>query len=212
MKHGVTMSSKKNTDIVASNLNQVNLALQEITKIHDDVSAIKTPKAYIKKKMDMDYVEIGYMKKVAEKHYPGWSWEVIKTEFAGTEAYVVHGRLKWYDNGVQRVGDMTAAHRIQKKRGTQEYVDLGNDIKSANTDCMKKAFNMYMNIADDVYRNQVEDTELTADQCNELISLARDISDEEGAKIKILLEEGTIHGLNYKGAFNKLKRIIGKNE
>ena len=92
MKHGVTMSSKKNTDIVASNLNQVNLALQEITKIHDDVSAIKTPKAYIKKKMDMDYVEIGYMKKVAEKHYPGWSWEVIKTEFAGTEAYVVHGR------------------------------------------------------------------------------------------------------------------------
>ena len=208
----MTMSSKKNTDIVASNLNQVNLALQEITKIHDDVSAIKTPKAYIKKKMDMDYVEIGYMKKVAEKHYPGWSWEVIKTEFAGTEAYVVHGRLKWYDNGVQRVGDMTAAHRIQKKRGTQEYVDLGNDIKSANTDCMKKAFNMYMNIADDVYRNQVEDTELTADQCNELISLARDISDEEGAKIKILLEEGTIHGLNYKGAFNKLKRIIGKNE
>ena len=107
---------------------------------------------------------------------------------------------------------MTAAHRIQKKRGTQEYVDLGNDIKSANTDCMKKAFNMYMNIADDVYRNQVEDTELTVDQCNELISLARDISDEEGAKIKILLEEGTIHGLNYKGAFNKLKRIIGKNE
>ena len=206
------MSSKKNTDIVASNLNQVNLALQEITKIHDDVSAIKTPKAYIKKKMDMDYVEIGYMKKVAEKHYPGWSWEVIKTEFAGTEAYVVHGRLKWYDNGVQRVGDMTAAHRIQKKRGTQEYVDLGNDIKSANTDCMKKAFNMYMNIADDVYRNQVEDTELTVDQCNELISLARDTSDEEGAKIKILLEEGTIHGLNYKGAFNKLKRIIGKNE
>ena len=206
------MSSKKNTDIVASNLNQVNLALQDITKIHDDVSAIKTPKAYIKKKMDMDYVEIGYMKKVAEKHYPGWSWEVIKTEFAGTEAYVVHGRLKWYDNGVQRVGDMTAAHRIQKKRGTQEYVDLGNDIKSANTDCMKKAFNMYMNIADDVYRNQVEDTELTVDQCNELISLARDISDEEGAKIKILLEEGTIHGLNYKGAFNKLKRIIGKNE
>ena len=71
---------------------------------------------------------------------------------------------------------------------------------------------MYMNIADDVYRNQVEDTELTVDQCNELIFLAREISDEEGAKIKTLLEEGTIHGLNYKGAFNKLKRITGKNE
>jgi len=160
--------------------------------------------------MDMDYVEVGYMKKIADKHYPGWSWEVIKTEFAGTQAYVVHGRLKWYDSGIQRTGDMTAAHRIQRKRGTDEYVDLGNDIKAANTDCMKKAFNMYMNIADDIYRNQVEDTELSQEQISTIIKTAFAVSEEKAAEMNILIEEGTIHGLNYKGALSKLERIASK--
>jgi hypothetical protein len=118
----------------------------------------------------------------------------------------VHGRLKWYDSGIQRTGDMTAAHRIQRKRGTDEYVDLGNDIKAANTDCMKKAFNMYMNIADDIYRNQVEDTELNDKQVSDLIKVALGVSEEKAAEMNILIEEGTIHGLNYKGALAKLTR------
>ena len=57
-------------------------------------------------------------------------------------------------------GAMTAAHRIQKQRGTESFVDIGIDVKAANTDCIKKAFNFYLNIADDVYRNQVDDLEL----------------------------------------------------
>ena len=189
-----------------TSVTEIDKVLEGVTIKHDIVSDIDTPKAYIKKKMDMDYVEVGYMKKIADKHYPGWSWEVIKTEFAGTQAYVVHGRLKWYDSGIQRTGDMTAAHRIQRKRGTEEYVDLGNDIKAANTDCMKKAFNMYMNIADDVYRNQVEDTELTDKQVADLIKVALGVSEEKASEINIMVEEGVIHGLNYKGALAKLKR------
>ena len=189
-----------------TSMDKIDKILESITDKHDFVSDIRTPRAYVKKKMDMDYVEIGYMKSMAEKHYPGWSWEVIKTEFAGTQAYVVHGRLKWYDNGIQRTGDMTAAHRIQRKRGTDEYVDLGNDIKAANTDCMKKAFNMYMNISDDIYRNQVEDTELSKEQVSIIIKAAFAVSEEKAAEMNILIEEGTIHGLNYKGALAKLKR------
>tara|TARA_R110002020_G_scaffold72272_4_gene186059 strand:- start:2499 stop:3107 length:609 start_codon:yes stop_codon:yes gene_type:complete len=193
-----------------TSIDKIDKILESITDKHDFVSDIRTPRAYVKKKMDMDYVEIGYMKAMAEKHYPGWSWEVIKTEFAGTQAYVVHGRLKWYDNGIQRTGDMTAAHRIQRKRGTDEYVDLGNDIKAANTDCMKKAFNMYMNISDDIYRNQVEDTELSKEQVSIIIKAAFAVSEEKAAEMNILIEEGTIHGLNYKGALSKLERIASK--
>ena len=193
-----------------TSMDKIDKILESITDKHDFVSDIRTPRAYVKKKMDMDYVEIGYMKSMAEKHYPGWSWEVIKTEFAGTQAYVVHGRLKWYDNGIQRTGDMTAAHRIQRKRGTDEYVDLGNDIKAANTDCMKKAFNMYMNISDDIYRNQVEDTELSKEQVSIIIKAAFAVSEEKAAEMNILIEEGTIHGLNYKGALSKLERIASK--
>ena len=193
-----------------TSMDKIDKILESITDKHDFVSDIRTPRAYVKKKMDMDYVEIGYMKSMAEKHYPGWSWEVIKTEFAGTQAYVVHGRLKWYDNGIQRTGDMTAAHRIQRKRGTDEYVDLGNDINAANTDCMKKAFNMYMNISDDIYRNQVEDTELSKEQVSIIIKAAFAVSEEKAAEMNILIEEGTIHGLNYKGALSKLERIASK--
>ena len=101
-----------------SSLTEINGVLENITEAHNIVSDIPTPKAYVKKKMDMDYVEIGYMKKLADKFFSGWSWEVISTEVLGTEAYVVHGRLKWYDECIWREGDMTAAHRLQKKRGT----------------------------------------------------------------------------------------------
>ena len=195
-----------NDIVTVDNLEVINGIRLMITDKHKKVSRIKTPKPFIKKKMGMEYVEYNYMREIADKEFPGWSWHVVKTEIAGSEAYIVHGRLKWYDSGIQRTGDMTAAHRIQRKRGTEEYVDLGNDIKAANTDCMKKAFNMYMNIADDVYRNQVEDTELTEKQVADLIKVALGVSEEKASEINIMVEEGVIHGLNYKGALAKLKR------
>ena len=186
-------------------LTSINKALNNITKHHKKVSDINTTKPFIKQKMGMDYVEYSYMREIADKHYPGWSWTVIKTEFAGTEAYVVHGRLKWFDNGVWREGDSTAAHRVQKKRGTTEYVDLGNDIKAANTDCIKKAFNMYMNICDDVYRNQVEDPELSDEQMKNLSDASKLVEREDEIMSKV--EEGVITAINYKAAIAKLERL-----
>ena len=159
-------------------LSSINKIRKSITKKHKSVSNINTPKPFVKKKMGLDYVEYSYMREVADKEYPGWSWLIINTENLGSEAYVIHGRLKWYDEGIWREGDMTAAHRIQKKRGTNEFVDIGNDIKSANTDCIKKAFNFYLNIADDVYRNQVEDMELFDDQKSTLIESAGKVSED----------------------------------
>jgi len=186
-------------------LTAVSEALDNITKHHKKVSDIKTPKPFVKQKMGMDYVEYSYMREIADKHYPGWSWTVIKTEFAGTEAYVVHGRLKWFDNGVWREGDSTAAHRVQKKRGSDNYVDLGNDIKAANTDCIKKAFNMYMNIADDVYRNQVEDPELDDKQLEIITDLSKIANREKEIMEKV--ENGDINAFNYKAAVAKLERL-----
>jgi hypothetical protein len=156
--------------------------------------------------MGMDYVEIGYMKAIADKEFPGWSWEIVKSDALGSEAYVVHGRLKWYDNGVMRVGDMVAAHRIQKKKNSDVFVDVGNDIKSANTDCMKKALNMYLNIADDIYKNQAEDPELSDKQREEILAVAMEINDEKFGQIQELIENGTVNTMNYKGSIAKLRR------
>ena len=187
-------------------LTDIKKALKVITKHHKKVSALKTPKAFIKQKMGMDYVEYSVMRDIADNEYPGWSWTVIKTEFAGTEAYVVHGRLKWFDDGVWREGDVTASHRIQKKRGTDEYVDLGNDIKAANTDCIKKAFNMYMNICDDVYRNQVEDPELTDNQKKVIADAALKVDMHD--KVMKQVEDGDVNAMNFKASMAKLERMF----
>tara|TARA_R100000664_G_scaffold9433_2_gene15808 strand:+ start:782 stop:1399 length:618 start_codon:yes stop_codon:yes gene_type:complete len=189
----------------SSHLDMINESLREITKKHKKVSDMVTPKPHIKKKMGLDYVEYSYMREIADQEYPGWSWTIIKTEMAGSEAYIIHGRLKWFDNGVWREGDMTAAHRIQKKRGTSEFVDIGNDVKAANTDCIKKAFNMYMNIADDVYRNQVEDFSLSDKQREEILTAAGSISDEKMKQIKSLVDDMSINTSNYDISMSKLE-------
>ena len=105
------------------NLGVIKDSLKQITAHQKKVGKIKTPKGLVKKKMGFDYVELSYMKSVANEQYPGWSWTIIKSEAMGTAAYLVHGRLKWFDNGIWREGDMVAAHRIQKKRDSEEFVD-----------------------------------------------------------------------------------------
>ena len=181
-----------------------------ITNKHKSVSRIKTPKPFIKKKMGLDYVEFSYMREIADKEYPGWSWTIEKTEVLGSEAFVVHGRLTWHDEGIWRKADMVAAHRIQKKRGTNEFVDIGNDVKAANTDCIKKAFNMYLNIADDVYRNQVEDLELSDEQKHELLVLADEVSAERYEQVHELIKEQAVNTANYNSSKLKLERELEK--
>ena len=182
-----------------------------ITEKHKKVSSMTTPKPFIKKKMNMDYVEYSYMREVADKEYPGWSWTIQKTEVLGSEAYVVHGRLKWYDEGIWREADMVAAHRIQKLRGTNDFVDIGNDIKASNTDCMKKALQMFMNIADDVYRNQVEDLTLTDEQKNDILVIASEIGEDKMTQIHNLIKDQAINNANYNSSKLKLKRELEKH-
>ena len=201
------MSNKKEVMVVDEQMLEATDAVRKaITNKHKKVSRLKTPKPFIKKKMGLDYVEFSYMRDVADKEFPGWAWTIEKTEVLGSEAYVVQGRLTWYDEGLWRKADMVAAHRIQKKRGTNEFVDIGNDVKAANTDCIKKAFNMYLNIADDVYRNQVEDLSLTDEQANDILVVAGDISEERIEQIHDLIKEQAINTANYNSSLLKLER------
>ena len=145
------------------------------------------------------------MKNMANEQFPGWSWTIVKGEALGSNAYVVHGRLKWLDNGLWREGDMVAAHRIQTKRGSDEFVDIGNDIKSANTDCMKKALNVYMDIAADVYRS--EDPTLDDNQYETLMGTAAKIDKNTELTIAKKIDSQEINTSNYKAAIAKLERL-----
>ena len=64
---------------------------------------------------------------------------------------------------------------------------------------------MYMNICDDVYRNQVEDPELTDEQMANISELSKlaDRQDEVMNKVN----EGIINAFNYKAAIAKLERL-----
>ena len=201
------MENNKNGELVTYDKKELAAVRKAITDKHKHVSELKTPGPYIKKKQGMDYVEYSYMREVADKQFPGWSWTIEKTEVLGSEAYVVHGRLKWFDEGIWRQGDMCAAHRIQKKRGVDEFVDIGNDVKAANTDCIKKAFNMYMNIADDVYRNRVEDPALTKEDIDYLYKEMEGLTDEWKTKISNSIENGDIERTDMLKVINKINRL-----
>ena len=206
------MSKNKKDEVMVNPSNYPTISEEvrkQIADKHRKISQTDTPKHFIKKKMGMDYCEISYMKSVAEDEYAPWNWEIIGKEALGTEAYVIHGRLTYTDaNGVVRIGDMVAAHRIQKKRGTDEFVDIGNDIKASNTDCLKKALNMYLNIADDVYRNQVDDLELSDDKKDEILELALKCSTGRLEEVKKLIDNQTLNSANYKASYAKLQREV----
>ena len=67
---------------------------------------------------------------------------------------------------------------------------------------------MYLNIADDVYRNQVDDLELSDEQKNDILVLAGEISDEKMSQIHELIKDQSINNANFKASFAKLEREV----
>ena len=196
----------KNGKMVVKN-DLVELEADVINK-HSDISNIDTPKYYVKQQQGFDYVDEAYMRHLLNTHYPIWKWEIVKYEFIGDKAILVHGRLTVIDNGVERHFDSVDAHRIASNQ--KGYVDIGNDLKSANTDCFKVAVNRLCNIADDVYRKRIEDITLDSDQKKTINSKLKELKDESIIKkIKLGVERMTINKTNYDKTIEKINKYIG---
>ena len=172
---------------------------------HQYVSEMRTPTDQIKSRSGFDYVDEGYMRWCLNKHYPVWSWEIIKYETLGDKAIVVHGRLRIMDEGVPRSFDSVAAHRIAVSRSGSGYVDLGNDLKAANSDAFKVAVNRLCNVADDVYRKQYIDNALSQEQYDILLMTMSQLDVDEAEKIERALIDGKINKVNYQKIIDKLK-------
>tara|TARA_Y100001963_G_scaffold56210_1_gene78579 strand:- start:891 stop:1517 length:627 start_codon:yes stop_codon:yes gene_type:complete len=208
MKNGKMVKS----ETFAENIANVDDAIMELESNliskHDDISMINTPKVYVKQQQGFDYVDEGYMRHLLNKYYPIWKWEIIKYEFIGDKAILVHGRLTINDNGVERSFDSVDAHRIASN--DKGYVDIGNDLKSANTDCFKVAVNRLCNIADDVYRKRIEDISLSDDQKDEIEAKLEEIKDNEKVvnKIRNGIDEMTINITNFEATIRKIETLI----
>ena len=181
----------------------------EVISKHDKVSMLDTPNYYIKQQQGFDYVDEGYMRHLLNLHYPIWKWEIIKYEFIGDKSIAVHGRLTIVDNGIERHFDSIDAHRIASN--DKGYVDIGNDLKSANTDCFKVAVNRLCNIADDVYRKRIEDITLSTEQRKNIKSKLKAIKDKASVvRIEAGIEKMTINSTNYDATMRKIETLIGE--
>ena len=172
---------------------------------HDFVSNIPTPKVFVKDKGGFDYVDEAYMRHLLNNHYPIWKWDIIKYEFIGDKVISLHGRLTLIDHGIERHFDSVAAHRIASNdRG---YVDLGNDLKAANSDCFKVAVNRLCNIADDVYRKLIPDLTLSEEQREKLATALDGIDHVTIGKVKEGMDNLSINSTNYEATIRKLEQI-----
>ena len=175
---------------------------------HNNVSGIPTPKAFVKDKGGFDYVDEAYMRHQLNTHYPIWKWEIVKYEFIGDQAISLHGRLTIVDHGVERYFDSVAAHRIASN--SKGYVDIGNDLKAANSDCFKVAVNRLCNIADDVYRKQIPNLELSLEQISNITDLSQEVGNYEVIEPK--LQDLSINSMNYEATIKKLQQMQGENK
>jgi len=199
---------KNGKDVMVKNSGLIEVETSVITK-HSEVSQLDTPNYYVKQQQGFDYVDEGYMRHLLNLHYPIWKWEIIKYEFIGDKAIAVHGRLTIMDNGVERHFDSIDAHRVASN--DKGYVDIGNDLKSANTDCFKVAVNRLCNIADDVYRKRIEDITLSTEQKTAIKGKLKAMKDKASVvKIEAGIEKMTINSTNYDATMRKIETLIGE--
>ena len=182
---------------------------QAIRDKHKSISFTDTPKYYVKEKQGFEYVDEGYMRALLNEHFPIWSWEIIKYEVLGDVEIIVHGRLTIADEGLPRNFDAVASHRIAKNQ--KGYVNISNNLKSANTDAFKVAVNRLCNIADDVYRKQVVNYNLDDKQKANIEEILSGITDNELTdKIRDEIDSLGINSQNYKATIKKLNKIKGE--
>lgn len=117
----------------------------------------KTPAKFIKKRPakgggEWDYVEVGYVIKTLNLMF-GWDWdftilnETINIDF---KEVIVKGQLTVRTGGKTIIKTQFGNKEIIFRKGTTIPLSIGNDIKAASSDALKKAASM-IGIAQDIY-------------------------------------------------------------
>ncbi|MEM3335440.1 MAG: Rad52/Rad22 family DNA repair protein [Thermoplasmata archaeon] len=125
----------------------------------------KTPKQYIKQRpgrggKTFDYVEVGYITDFLNKKFNCmWSFEVIDKQIGHEKVYVL-GRLTIYVPTpfvIQEIKkEQFGGADIKKDSKTGKVIDIGDDLKAAASDSLKKCASM-LGIASDVYWKNLDE-------------------------------------------------------
>lgn len=131
----------------------------------------KTPPQHIRRRegkggKQFEYVTIGYIKRVLDYAF-GWMWsfDILKIEEMGGQI-VCQGKLSIQDHTGKVIlwkTDIGNAD-IKRLKATKEYLDYGNDMKAAISDCIKRCASQ-LGIARDIYsRNEFSDLDGSGNQ------------------------------------------------
>lgn len=117
----------------------------------------RTPAQYVRKRPakgggEWQYVTGGYVKKVLNVVFGfRWSFEIVD-EMVNIEAAqcIVKGRLTVHTDKGDLVKMQYGRQDIKMRKGTDKPLDLGNDLKGAATDALKKCA-AELGVASDIY-------------------------------------------------------------
>lgn len=145
----------------------------------------KTPPQYVHRRPakgggEWEYVTGGYVKKVLNLMF-GWQWsfEIVDEKVLHGEV-IVKGRLTCTSNGVTIIKMQYGNKDIMCRKNSDVPLSIGNDMKSAATDCLKKCA-AELGIAADIY-NKLDfketlvavDTEITLEDLIELYEIKKE--------------------------------------
>jgi len=183
------------------------------TKKANGVGTVPTPKYYVEKKGQFEYVDEAYMRKLLNDAYPDrWSWTILDYQLCkdGSSskffAIAVHGRLSIKTENGDRHFDAIASHQASVSQKTGDYVDFGNDMKAASTDAFKVAVNRLCNVADDVYRKGV----LSVEQLDTLEGLFLQAPSSIQRKVVRGIATKEINPLTFTDTITRLDSIISE--
>ncbi len=175
-------------DLALIDKTELSLVKENSLNEHQLAQILKrTPTQYIKKRPakgggTWEYVTGGYVRKVLNLMF-GWDWdfEILDHTIIGGEA-VVKGRLTCRTNGKQIVKTQFGNKDIIYKKQTQEEItkgldkiplSIGNDLKAAATDALKKCA-AEIGIAADIY-NKEDFNEVIVDVDNSLETTLKEL-------------------------------------
>lgn len=199
----IKLISEKEISLIDNNalsVNQMNFLLK------------KTPEKYVKTRPakgggTWQFVSGGYVKKSLNLMFGfDWDFEVVKFEVIGKQAIVL-GKLTCRCGNRTIVKQQFGRQDIKYRKDTNEPMDLGNDLKGATTDALKKCASE-IGIASDIYaKEEFESLEIKTDidisnkkeQIKQLLEIKKEILD-----IKIIDRVNEIVSKNLINQFDKV--------
>lgn len=206
----------KNTKLATIDVN--DLSLVDSNSLNEKQLKIilkKTPQQYVKKRPargggQWEYVTGGYVKKCLNLMF-GWDWdfEIIDEKILiEAKEVVVKGRLTCRSNGRIIVKMQYGNKDIIFKKNSTEPLSIGNDMKAAATDALKKCASE-IGIAADIYnKDDFREVQVINEQNEYNLDVLKSLFDEKSILLSTQDEENIQRIIEQKEQNNYKKAII----